>query len=209
MMNINSKDDNKNKRGISIRFLITLGVAALALIVIGVYFVYRLFETPPPGSQLDFSQVMRQKLQVQESPVSPNTARIFFTTDGRHLSAEFMELSRDLTPYERITRLLNRLTRGPASKYFEPILPENTTLRGVYVVDDEAIVDFTRNLEKNFRGGIINEMLIVYSIVNTVILNVEGVTRVQILIEGEVKPSLGGEIDISAPLGANLNLVRW
>lgn len=209
LMNINSKDDNKNKRGDLLRFIIALGAAALVAAAIGVYFVYRLFETQPSGSQMDLSRVLQEKLKVQEALVSPNTARIFFTTEGRHLSAEFIQLSGELTPYERITRLLDRLTRGPVSKYFEPVLPEKTTLRGVYVVDDEAILDFSRDLEKNFQGGIVSEMLTVYSIVNTVILNVEGVRRVQILIEGEVKASLAGEMDISAPLGVNLNLIRW
>ena len=208
-MNFNSKENIKNKRGNLLRFVIALGAIALVAAAIGVYFIYRLFETQSSASQMDLSRVLQGKLRVQEAPVSPNTARIFFTTDGRYLSAEFIELPGELTPYERITRLLDRLMRGPVSKYFEPVLPEKTTLRGVYVVDDEAILDFSRDLEKNFQGGIVGEMLAVYSIVNTVILNMEGVGRVQILIEGEVKSSPAGEMDISAPLGVNLNLVKW
>ena len=201
--------DHAKGRQILVRFLITLAAFVLGASIVGVYFIYRLFEIRQTGTHADFSQVTQGKLKVGEAPVSPHTARIFFTTDGRHLSAEFFDLPEDLTPYERITRLLDRLIRGPKSKYFEPVLPDKTSLRGVYIVDNEAILDFSGDLGKNLPGGISPELLAVYSIVNTVILNVEGVNKVQILVEGETLPTLAGEIDISAPLGANPSLVKW
>ncbi len=201
---------NDNNRRIKIyRFVIIIGALSLVAIAVGMYFVHRLFKTQTPGSRMDLTRVLQGQLKAQEPPVSPNTARVFFTAQGRYLSAEYVELSNKLTAYERITRLMDRLTRGPASKYFEPVLPPKTNLRGVYVVDDMAILDFSKEIEKNFQGGMLTEMLTVYAIVNTVILNQDGINRVQILIEGEVKSSLAGEVDISEPLGMNLNLVRW
>jgi len=202
------KKNGKRRSGL-LRFLLVLVFAAAVAAIIGLRLVDRLFSGPSPPSPLDFSGVLQNMPPSPEKPVSPNTARVFFTTDGRHLHAEILELPRELSSYERTRRLLDRLIRGPASKYFEPVLPPNLGIHGIYIVDDEATIDFSEDLPKGVQGGIIPEMLAVYSIVNTIVLNVEGVSRVQILIDGKIESTLKGEIDISVPLGANLNLVKW
>ncbi len=202
-------DNDKKKGGDFLRFLVTIGAAALVVIILGLYSLHRIFEVGPSPSRLDFSHVITGRLLLSKAPVSPDTARVFFTTDGRHLSAEVVEIPEDLTLYQRTHRLLTRLLKAPESKYFQPVLPDDVKVRGLYLVDDAVTVDFSKGLTENFRGGIITEMLMVYSIVDTIVLNVQEVNRVQILIGGKVVPTLGGEVDISRPLGANLNLVRW
>ena len=213
-------DEPKEKKGTLLRFLIVVGALCLVVILLGLFFLYNLFQTPPGTPDLDFSKLrspseilsakgMAPYLSSSKPAVSPNTARVFFTTDGRYLSAELTEISRDLSSYERINRLTDRLIKGPVSKYFEPVIPPGTNLLGLYIGEDEVTLDFSKELQDNFQGGIMAGMLAVYSIVNTVTLNVEGIDRVQILIDGKAASTLAGEIDLSAPFGPNLNLIHW
>jgi sporulation and spore germination protein len=203
-----SKEENKSK-GKLLKFLIVAASVAVIIIITGLYFIYRLFEYAPPNTGLDFTKIMNKKIISQKAPISPDTARVFFTTDGRYLNAEIVEISRDLSPYERIQILINRLTKGPASKYFEKILPENVTLQAIFIGENEVTLDFSKELSENFQGGTITEMLTVYSIVNTVTLNVDNIQKVQIMTEGKIRTVLSGEIDISRPLSTNLNLIHW
>jgi len=196
-------------RGELIRFLYVLGFFVLALGVLGSYIVWKLFQAQPSPSPLDFSRLEANRVLSPHAPVSPDTARVFFTTDGRYLSAEIMELPRNLTPYQRATQLMDRLARGPTSRYFEPTLPKDARLLGVFITDDEVCLNFSKELGENLRGGPAQELLALYSIVNTIVLNMEGITRVRILINGKRAAILSSEMDISAPLGANLNLIHW
>ena len=192
-----------------VRFIITLGAAAVVMIAVGLYFIHRLLEEPAPSTQLDFSRVVGEKMIHTEPPVSENAARVFFTSDGRTLSSEIIETGRDMTAYEQVDRLAHRLIKGPTSRYFAEVIPDKTSLRAIYITDNEVTLDFTKEIRENFQGGITAELLTVYSIVNTVTMNIQGVDLVRIMIEGEPAKTLAGEIDISAPLSANLNLVRW
>lgn len=191
------------------RFLAALGAAAVIVTALGLYFIHRMTSRPLSMPRIDFSKALKETIVKAESPVSPNTARIFFTTDGRYLSAEAMELPRDLSAYERLSRIMERLLGGPTSRYFEPILPDGANLRGMYLLNDKLVIDFSKEISTNLHDGIVAEMLALYSIVNSVVLNIPEIRQVQFLIEGEERSTLGGEVDISAPLGANLNLIRW
>lgn len=196
------------KGKVIIRFLIVL-ISILAIIGAGgLYFIYRISKTQAPGSELDFSQIVKEKVLSHEAPVSPESARVFFTTDGQTLSAEIFPLPLELLPYQRVERLLNRLIMGPASKYFEPTLPQNVKILGIFMEENEVTLDFSEELKTQFQGGVAQELLTCYSIINTIALNVDGIERVQILIDGKITPFLSSEIDLEKPLRVNLNLIR-
>ena len=191
------------------RFLAALGAAAIIVTALGLYFIHRITSRPPSMPQIDFSKALKETIIKAEAPVSPNTARIFFTTDGRYLSAEAMELPRDLDAHARLSRIMERLLSGPTSRYFEPILPDGTSRRGMYLLNDKVVIDFSKEISTNLHDGVVAEMLALYSVVNSVTLNIPEIRQVQFLIEGEERATLDGEVDISAPLGANLNLIKW
>ena len=60
----------------------------------------------------------------------------------------------------------------------------------------------------NLRGGVDAEMLAVYAVVNSLLYNLENADSVQILIDGAKVPTLGGNIDLDAPLIANTSVTR-
>lgn len=83
-------------------------------------------------------------------------------------------------------------------------IPEGTTLRGVYVSDRlEVFVDLDATVRTNHKGGSMQELLTVYSIVNTVTVNLPTVSAVQILIDGREADTLAGHVDLRRPLRKN------
>lgn len=199
----------RNLKSEFFRFMAILIVGAVIVTILGLFFIHSLFKNTTPPASVDFSGAIQERLAVANPPASENKARVFFTSNGRHLSGEYMELPPEMNQYQRVDALLRRLFTGPSSKYFEPVIPEGAAIRGIYLTGNEMNLDLSEGIRENFQGGISTEMLVVYSIVNTVVMNVEGIDRVQILIEGRVVETLAGEVDISSPLGANINLVRW
>jgi spore germination protein GerM len=80
-------------------------------------------------------------------------------------------------------------------------LPPGVKLRRVYIQAGTAVVDFSRELVTNFRGGASAEKAAVYAVVST-LTSLPGVQRVQFLVEGKKIDSLGGHLDLSEPLAA-------
>ena len=56
-------------------------------------------------------------------------------------------------------------------------------------------------------GGSRSELLTVYSIVNSLVANFPAIRSVQILLEDRMVTSLGGHVDLSRPLPADMTLV--
>lgn len=86
-------------------------------------------------------------------------------------------------------------------------LPPGTKCLSAEIQGDTAYINFSKELKDNFSGGSTNEMLVVYSIVNTA-CSIKGIKKAQILIEGKETDSLGGHIDISYPLEPDRELVK-
>ncbi|MGB9876987.1 MAG: GerMN domain-containing protein [bacterium] len=86
-------------------------------------------------------------------------------------------------------------------------LPPGTKLLSAEVKGDTAFLNFSKELKENFSGGSTNEMLVVYGIVNTA-CSIDGIKRVQILIEGRKIESLGGHLEIIEPLEPDKELVK-
>jgi hypothetical protein len=81
-------------------------------------------------------------------------------------------------------------------------------VKSVFVNNNMAWVNLSKEMVTNLKGGVDSELLAVYSIVNSILFNMDGVDAVQILIEGEKLPTLGGHVDITVPLIANTAITR-
>ena len=64
------------------------------------------------------------------------------------------------------------------------------------------------SLRENHPGGSQTEFLTVYSIVNSLALNIPQISSVKILIEGRETMTIAGHIDSRFPFKANMILVR-
>jgi hypothetical protein len=100
------------------------------------------------------------------------------------------------------------LFSGPQEGHM-PTVPQRTALRGFFVADDQtAYVDISETIASQYPGGARTEMLTVYSIVNSLVLNVPEIDSVKILIGGREALTLAGHIDLRFPIKANMLLIR-
>ncbi|MFO8112742.1 MAG: GerMN domain-containing protein [Desulfosalsimonadaceae bacterium] len=136
----------------------------------------------------------------------------FIAPGGRYLTGEIrnIENSGDTASFCRL--LVEALVNGPGSgteSALIPILDPETQVLGVYIDDAKtAFVDLAETVRRSHPGGVRSELLTVYAIVNTLVVNADGVDRVKIVIGGNEAETLAGHIDIGRPVNAHMLLVR-
>ncbi|MEZ4566013.1 MAG: GerMN domain-containing protein [Desulfobacterales bacterium] len=104
-------------------------------------------------------------------------------------------------------RLIEALSAGPQSGLART-LPKDTTIRAVFVEGKTAYVDFSREISISHPGGILSELMTIYSVVNTLVLNVDAVDTVKLLIAGQDAETLASHVDIRFPLNADILLIK-
>ena len=148
------------------------------------------------------------KTPPQQSLVK-SLANIYFADkDNAFLMAESQTLSipANTTAFGKV--ILETLIKGPREGLMRTI-PEGTTLRAFFLADDgTAYVDMSEVVSENHPGGCKSELLTIYSIVNSLILNISEIETVQILIGGREAMTLSGHIDLRYPFRAEMLLIR-
>lgn len=103
-----------------------------------------------------------------------------------------------------VVELINGSARGNLST-----LPAGTQLRSFFLLDEgTAVVDFSAQLRENHTGGCRQEQLTLFSVANSLILNVSEIERVKILIDGTEAQTLTGHLTLEFPLTADMLLTR-
>jgi len=103
-----------------------------------------------------------------------------------------------------VLELINGSARGNLAT-----IPEGTQLRSFFLLGDgTAVVDFSTHLRENHSGSCRLEQLTLFSVVNSLILNVSEIDRVKILIDGAEAPTLTGHLPLEFPLTADMLLTR-
>ncbi len=164
---------------------------------------------PPPGIPVEEAQ--RPEGQSEEPPLDRTSVTLFFpSATGDGLASEDREIFATPLPEDRVKQILSDLITGPATDAALPAVPPGTRLRQVYVLKDgTAYADFSTDLLAAAEsGGSTDEILAVYAIVNSVAMNVPGIARVGILVEGRPCETLGGHVDLRRPLRADPSLVE-
>jgi Sporulation and spore germination len=96
---------------------------------------------------------------------------------------------------EELLRTLLRIYQQPGAAH--PVAPA-ADIRSVYLVDPgAAVIDLNAAFADQHRSGILSEQLTVNSLVETLAVNVPGIQRVNILVEGKTRDTLAGHADLS------------
>jgi spore germination protein GerM len=142
--------------------------------------------------------------QAQKMPV-----HLYFSDQaGQFLMAESRVLRTARDPEFLARSIIDALIKGP-QKELARTLPAATAIRAVFVTQDGiCFVDLTSAVTENHPGGIHSELLTIYSIVNSLVLNVPTIKAVKILINGNESSTLAGHIDLQTPIKANMLLIR-
>ncbi len=138
-----------------------------------------------------------------------SVAHLYFTDkNNQFLIAEERALSQTGDPIRFGQAIVMALIKGPGHE-LAPTIPQNTTLRALYITEEgTGYVDLSVDIQENHPGGVATELLTVYSIVNSLILNSAEIEAVKILIEGQESLTLAGHIDLQQPFEANMLLIR-
>ncbi|UCH22608.1 MAG: GerMN domain-containing protein [Deltaproteobacteria bacterium] len=124
------------------------------------------------------------------------------------LASEERVLVHSDDPVEFGKSIIDALIKGPKGDLMRTI-PAAAGLRAFFVTSDgTAFVDLTQNVADKHPGGSRSEILTIYSIVNSLILNIPEVKTVRILIGGHETMTLAGHVDIRFPFKANMLLIR-
>lgn len=169
-------------------------------------------ERPAPG-QADASGTPAGEGEGQDEPgtgpLPRRNVEIYYPSaveDG--LVGEIHEIFNTATPGDRAKQIIADLISGPENPGALRALPPATRLRQVYVLDNGvAYVDFSADLTEGMGGGSKDEILAVYSVVNSVAINLPEIRRVGILINGRSVATLNGHLDLRRPLAPDFSLI--
>jgi len=141
--------------------------------------------------------------------IAKSGAHLYFSdADHRYLTAEERTLAQPDTVVERARGMVYALIDGPNGP-MTPTIPPETKLLALYVTQEGiAYVDFNRAISEKHPGGGMSELLTIFSIVNTLALNIQEIKAVKILIEGREAKTLAGHIDIRFPFRPDLLMIK-
>ncbi len=136
--------------------------------------------------------------------------KVFFpSASSDRLLGEEREIFETASPVDRAKQILSDLISGPSSDATLAALPEGTRLRQVYLMDSgTAYVDLSSELRTGATWGTDEEILAVYAVVDSIILNVPEIRRVGILVDGRPCETLGGHVDLRRPFVADRGLIE-
>jgi len=154
------------------------------------------------------SKVQPTHKETKDSGESLLVHLYFSDKDNSWLMAEDRQLLYQNDPVALGTQIIQALLKGPQKTLVQTI-PEHTALNAFYVTQNGiAFVDISEAVKENHSGGAKSELLTIYSIVNSLILNMNDIEAVKILIDGREVSTLAGHIDLRFPLKANMLLIR-
>ena len=132
----------------------------------------------------------------------------FSDSDNAFLVSEERSLLARTSPEALGLQIMNALLEGP-KQALERTIPEGTLLRGFYILKNRtAYVDLSHEIREGHPGGAQSELMTIYSMVNSLILNIPEIETVKILVEGKEETTLAGHVDLRFPFQANMLLIR-
>ncbi|MGI5970326.1 MAG: GerMN domain-containing protein [Oscillospiraceae bacterium] len=156
------------------------------------------------GSDGEFSGVMNGssfELLERNGSASERVITLYFAmADNDYLAAERQTLvAAQSDSVERY--VIEELLKGPKSGKLKSAVPEGTGLRSITTEKGICYVDLSSDFLERYPNDARNELLAVYSIVNS-LTSLSNIKKVQILVEGE---TCGKKLNLNLdmPLGAN------
>jgi spore germination protein GerM len=134
---------------------------------------------------------------------------LYFPATGGLLGPEPRDLKVADDPKDRIRKVVQAVLAGPQRRDLVRPFPEQVTLGGVQLArDGTAFVDLRwADHEDPPASGSTEEMQRVYSVVDSVALNVPQVRRVVLLWNGVQRVTFAGHLDTSLPLAPDRGIL--
>jgi spore germination protein GerM len=187
------------------RFAFLVSTVAVVIIVLGLVFIWYFFQA---GGSSSPTNPLRGLVN-RGGNLPPNQVLLYYTKDGKQLVPTVADIgTAGMSANDKARLVITKLLEGKDAAFLKSPIPPGTKLNSVFINGNIVIVNLSKEYMANLRGGVDAELLAIYSIVNSVLYNIETADAVQILVEGEKVLTLGGSIDIESPLIANSAITR-
>ena len=176
-------------------------------IIVGIVICVAFLNMPLLSSGM--GQVEQNKKITEEEHSDRPIVHLYFSDkDNSFLKAETRDLFHPDNPAEFGKNIVEALIEGPRTGLMRTI-PANTTLKAFYITKDgKAYVDISDTIRDAHPGGVKSELFTIYSVVNSLVLNIPEINAVKFLINGKESMTLNGHIDLRFPFKANMLLIR-
>jgi len=146
----------------------------------------------------------------QEESAGPGEAvafTLYFPADGGTLGTERRELQVTESPRDRTRKIVQALLAGPnASGLYRPF-PEGVALGSILMADNVLYLELTWEGHADPpASGSTEEIQRVFSLIDSVCLNVPEAQSVVLLWNGLQRETFAGHVDLSRPLRADRSL---
>src|ERR1700691_4365674 len=176
-------------------FLIALSVLLAAVLGMSIYaWQMRGRAAATPAASVDSRPVV--------APVAGNTERVTLFVaydDIEVLRSQSAQIPMPSVRQQRAEEVLRALIALYLDKSSPHPIPPGSDIRSVYLVDPGlAVIDVNAAFADGHRSGVLAEELTVTSLIQTLSVNIPGILRVKILVEGKERETLAGHADLSA-----------
>ena len=136
-------------------------------------------------------------------------ATLYFPGPGARLRSEARELPAEATAEQRAQRIVEALLAGPATPGLFAPLPEGVQVGSVFLAADGTLFLDLESGESalNLAWGSKQELLSVYSLVNSLLANEPRALRVMLLWNGQQRTTFAGHVDVTRPLTLHPGLI--
>lgn len=175
----------------------------ILLILIGlgftIYFLHSLHNQITVLSN-ELLEINYELAETQEISVNKQDDAVIFLIKNTPTDFLLVPINREIFGELTPKTALEALIKGPLpNEEWQESVPGSTKLFGLSIYDGLATANFSKEIQTDFNGGSLIELLLVEAIVNT-LTEFPEINRVQILVNGEVVESIGGHVSIGKPL---------
>jgi len=137
-----------------------------------------------------------------ENKVAMRTVSLYYESPDLLLAPEKRNLPLPENPAGALDVVMRELLKGPMNAAVPRLLPADTIVRGAYLLPDgTAFVDLGGpTLTQGWATGSHQELMALYSVVQTVTTNFPETKRVRVLVNGEPGETLGGHVSLTRAL---------
>ena len=185
-------------------------VLVIVIATLSAFYLFDVADNLQQASESETDLIFEEAAEPLYAPTDPPIEmRLFFPGT----SNDVLLRTRDVTVFasaeieNQVRQIVNQLIEGAEDRDLFGRLPTDTRLNDVIVGDDGVVyLDFNSALSDNHPGGVLPEQATIYSIVNSLTYNLDGIDRVKILVGGTEKETLAGHCLLLLPLGIDLSI---
>ena len=133
--------------------------------------------------------------------------QLYYIVRGEGLAPQTRQLRRPAQSVEHVYLIAREIQRPPETGLLRSPLPPGSHIRGLYLYEGIVWIDLDEPFLQPKDPSPQLERLVIYSLVNSFMLNDPTLQGVRFMIEGKPVETAWGWLDLSSPLGPDLSLL--